>query len=233
MTLYFRTLLGAPIAATGGNEIGHLDDLLADARYAQPPRVMRIGARLDGRGPRWLDRAAVRSFDPTRIEIEPGAIWQLPSRTHQLRLRAQLLDHQVIDLVSGVVTRMNDVVLARTPAGLAVTGVDVGLTGLMRALAPRRSRRLLGRVHPRSAWQRELTWADIDPVESAIDHYQLVDAHAGIQYLSSKAIARVLRSLRPSDRLAMLNTLDGESVAAVLEASDPRFRRRLIAQLRH
>jgi hypothetical protein len=34
MTLYFRTLLGAPIAATGGNEVGHLDDLMADARYA-------------------------------------------------------------------------------------------------------------------------------------------------------------------------------------------------------
>jgi hypothetical protein len=76
-------------------------------------------------------------------------------------------------------------------------------------------------------------WADIDPVESAIDHFQLLDAHAGIRRLAPAAMARVLRPLRPGERMAILGALSGETVSTVLAASDPSFRRLLMTQLNH
>lgn len=228
MTLYLTTMLGAPISAESGEVLGDLDDLLADARQWPAPRMMRVAVRFHGRDRGWLHVEAVRRFGPGGIEIEPRASWGPPDRTHLLRLRGQLLDHQVIDLVGAAVMRVNDVILATTPDGFVVTGVDVGLTGLARELAPRPSRGLLGRIQPRSSWQRELAWVDIDPVESAIDHYQLFDAHAGIRRLAPAAIAQVLRPLRRGDRMAILGALSGETVAAVLAASDPRFCRLLM-----
>jgi hypothetical protein len=178
----------------------------------------------------WLPLDAVR-IGPDRVSVDAGASRNPPDRTHLLRLRAQLLDHQAIDLVEAAVVRVNDVVLTQTSAGLEVTRVDVGLTGLARELAPRSSRGLLGRLTPRAPWQHELAWTDIDPVESAIDHFQLFDAHAGIRRLAPAAIARILPPLRPGDRMAILGALGGETVAAVLVASDARFRRLLMTKL--
>ena len=233
MSLYFTTLLGAPITTSKFDVVGELDDLLADARQWPVPRVLRVEARFHDRDRGWLHAESVRRFDPVGVVIQAGASWNPPDRTHLLRLRGQLLDHQIIDLVAGSVVRVNDIVLEARPEGYVVTGIDVGLAGLARELAPRPNRSLFARVQPRSPWTRELGWVDIEPVESSISHFQLFDAQAGLGRLTPAAIARVLRALRPSDRMAILGALSGESVAAVLEAADANLRRLLMAQLNH
>jgi hypothetical protein len=100
-----------------------------------------------------LDVDAVRRFEAARIEVDEAAVWLPLVPTHQVQLRRQLLDHQVIDLPAGVVRRVNDVVLASMPEGLVANGVDVGLAGLARALAPRARRDGLGQGRPGSPWQ--------------------------------------------------------------------------------
>jgi hypothetical protein len=231
MVQCLTVLLGAPVAATGLEPVGRLDDLVADARGGDPPCVTRLVVRTHRGSRESLGVDALRRFDAAGIEVDEAAGWLPLVPTHQVQLRRQLLDHQVIDLPAGVVRRVNDVVLTSTPEGLVVSGVDVGLVGLARELAPRARRDRLGRTHPGSPWQRVLRWADINPVESAINRYQVADPHARVRRLTPKAIVRVLRRLRRSDRLAILAALDEATVLAVLETADPRFRRVLAALL--
>src|SRR5579883_1865177 len=122
--------------------------------------------------------------DQPVLRVSADAIRDYAPHEHEVRLRDEVLDHQVVDIEGHKVRRVNDLALSRTNGHYSLVGVDLSTRALLRRLG-------LGRVLTKPGLQDTeelIPWKDVDPVRS--------DAATGVRLKRSReAISR----LHPSD----------------------------------
>ena len=162
-----------------------------------------------------------------------------PTR-QELSVTDVLLDQQIIDLVGNKVVRVNDVVLQDVPT-LSLSGIDIGLTGILRRVGLERILQILHIHIPMTL----LSWGDVLTLElkdgqiklkqheerlSKIREEDLADylemtnienVHTFIQSLSTHKAAEVIENLTINYQVDLFGRFEPAKSAELIARIDP------------
>jgi magnesium transporter len=254
-TYYLSQLVGKPVLGPQGRPVGQLDDIVVPLGGHYPPvtgLVIRIGSLGRVAGPRstFLHWREVASVSRVGVSLLPSTRLDLMAfrrRPGELRLRADLLDQQVMDVHGRKLVRVNDVQLVASDAGgldLRLAGIDVGLRGLIRRLDADRLAEWLTRRTRVHVSDRVIPWEYIEPVDltgapdegpaaaggvggvgesdaAPVGAFGLQVAYEKLSALHPADVAELVAQLSAPDRASVLESLEAGHAADTLGELDP------------
>lgn len=186
-----------------------------------------------------LPWSAVASFDDDIILRAPSA--QAPfseqPKEHELLLKRDILDQQVVDTYNHKVRRVNDIHLLRADRDLIVAHVDIGLRGLVRRMGwESLVDFVLRRIAPRSAYLRQeelVGWKFVQPVavNPASMTMKLSVSEKQLSSIPAADLGDILSTLNPSQRQALFRVLDLKAKARLFESLESDDRTALLQDL--
>lgn len=219
--LYLSAVLGKPVRTAGGERIGAIEDLMVPSENGYPA----VAAALV-KGPHGVARLSwehVEALAPGGITLaaapgESGASLLTPDTpvAGEIRLRADLLDKQIVDTHGYRVVRVNDLHLVPSEGGVRLAGVDVGTAGLLRRLGVEGlATRLAGMIGLRIEASM-IPWDLVKPLSGSAGNLQLSVPHQRLMTLHPADLAEILSDLHGQERTRLFNTLDAETAAETL-----------------
>jgi CBS domain-containing protein len=219
--LYLSQAIGRPVLDANGEPLGKVDDLIVAVGDRYPPVTGLVMAT--DRRRIFLPWSSVARFDEAgaRLSNDRIDITRFQQRPDEIRLRADLLDKQIVDIDGRKVVRVNDLRLDDVEGRLHLVAVDVGAAGLLRRLGIERGYRVLARNLRLPTPERYIDWEDVDPVETSVASIKLRVPHAGLTELHPADLAMIIDQLAPRDRAGVLAALDDEAAADAIEEMEP------------
>src|SRR6188472_299753 len=229
--LYLSQAIGRPVLDADGEPLGKVDDLIVALGDRYPP-VTGLVVATDRRRI-FLPWSSVARFDAAgaRLSNDRIDITRFQQRPDEIRLRADLLDKQIVDIDGRKVVRVNDLRLDDVEGRLHLVAVDVGAAGLLRRLGIERGYRVLARNLRLPTPERYIDWEDVDPVETSVASIKLRVPHAGLTELHPADLATIIDQLAPRDRAGVLAALDDEAAADAIEEMEPETQVEVIEDL--
>ncbi|HUZ76530.1 MAG TPA: CBS domain-containing protein [Chloroflexota bacterium] len=206
---FLSQIVGKPVYDSQQHKLGKLNDVSIPAYGTPYPSVSAIQI-----GQRWVPWNQVKSLED-RIELAVAAddLREYTLQSHDVRLRYEVLDHQIVDIEGRKVRRVNDLALSHTNGHYSLMGVDISTRALMRRLGLGSVVNRLGSTSPDL-----IAWADVDPVRSDTNvGVRLRRSRQTISRLHPSDLADIVEELTVTEGVSLLNTLDDEHAADVLE----------------
>jgi len=232
--LFFTELVGLKVYDLKGRKLGRVRDA-AIVPLVDPYRVDRF---LLAGGWAWLTvrHDQVRTINLDGIWLRDEQLTPYHSDDYMLRLERDLLDQQIIDVHGRKVVRVTDVTFVKTLVDghdvLRVQEVDIGLRSmfrrLMQGVAPRRIVRRLMMPIPVNS----ISWEYCNIVESDPQRrLRLNISSEKLEAMHPADLADIVEELGPSDRQAIIGSLDSEVAAEALSEVDPDIQASILESL--
>lgn len=232
--MFFTELVGLKVYDLKGRKLGRV----RDAALVPLVNAVRVDRYLLSGGWAWL---SVRHDQVKTISLE--GIWLRNEQLtpyhrddYMLRLERDLLDQQIIDIHGRKVVRVTDVTFQRVTIDghdeLRVMEVDIGLRSMFRRLAqgvlPRQVIRRLMEPIPVNS----IRWEYCNIVESDPQRrLRLNISTQALETLHPADLADIVEELGPSDRQAIIGSLDSETAAEALSEVDPEIQASILESL--
>jgi CBS domain-containing protein len=218
---FLSRCIGLPVRDPSGEPLGDIADLIVaiGGRY---PLVTGLVVKTDRRRI-FIPWADVERFedDGARLLVRTIDIGKFTQRRHEILLKSNLLDKQIVDIEGRKVIRVNDVCLDNVEGRLRLVAVDVGAAGLLRRLGIEGPFRTIARNLKAGLPERYIDWEDVDPLDTTIASVRLRVPHAKLAELHPADLASIIEDLAPRDRAGVLASLDDEALADVVEEMEP------------
>lgn len=221
--LRLSALLGAEVRTTDGDRLGKLVDLTVDVADDYPA-VRRLAVGRRRRITRYVDWVEVVSFEHDGIQIRSSGVGvplEVGLGPHELALRRDVLDTQIIDVAGRRMARVSEVLLTRTEVVLRVVAVDVSAAGVWRRLG-------IGRKGERGH-EKAVDWADVHLTSTRGHALSLATKMAGVHRLGPQELASLVAWLPTVTAARILGAVEPETAAGALSASHPHVGARLLA----
>ncbi|OGH11954.1 MAG: hypothetical protein A2857_05905 [Candidatus Levybacteria bacterium RIFCSPHIGHO2_01_FULL_36_15] len=151
---------------------------------------------------------------------------------NELFVKRNLLDTQVIDIEENDIVRVNDVLIHNVGVqGLAIYGVDMGFSGILRWLKLEKKINKLLRVFGLSITQSILAWSDIQPLELTRGRVVVKTTFDKLKGLHPADVADYLETQNFKNALALIQGIDKGYLAEVVSELNPNFQSRLLKRL--
>jgi magnesium transporter len=217
-TYYLSPIIGKPVYAESGEELGKLDDLVIDVEAGRP-RIVGVRLRTD-EGPQIFECEKLvveKHKDDYHLQIVNARSNQALVEHYWLAVK-DMWDKQIVDIDGKKVVRVNDLRLAQLSTGTYIVAVDVGFGGLLRRLGVANlTRFFLGR-QPHSEM---ILWDDVQTVDLAHTGIHLATQTSKLHTLHPSDLADILEDLDRKTATAVFATLNEEHAADVLEELEP------------
>jgi len=210
--LYFSEIKGKKVMSEDHILVGVLDDLIF--QMSDLPMLTKL---------------VVKTTDKEKIIINIDALIKInyniliKKKYHldnlaenELYLVENLLDKQIIDIKGHKVIRVNDVVI-QDREGWYISGVDVGILGLLRWLG---LEKLFQKIQGFFGWKMKsvfLSWADIAPLELGRGRVFLKKKEEKLQRIRSEDLADYLEKTTIRNVKKVLDTLNPQYSAQVMQ----------------
>ena len=209
-TLHLSELIKRPVTARGGEPLGRICDVVVRLRGSELPLVIGGVASVGGRQV-FVPLEQVSSFDGEVLQLTSARLdlRQFERRPGEVLLRADVLDHRLIDVEAGRLTKAVDVELERRADDWIVTGVDTH----------RPRRRLFGRGARDSRQRAFREWDRFEPLIGHSASAVLRGPFARIRRLKPAQIADLLEEASKAEETEILGQVhaDPELEADVFE----------------
>ncbi|MFH0772734.1 MAG: CBS domain-containing protein [bacterium] len=218
--LYFSELDRKRVLTDDGIFIGYLDDLIFS--LDSKPKVTKIVVDLKGIKT-IINADAVHKFN-TVVRIAKFYT-QAELAENELYVKRNLLDKQVIDISGNKIVRANDVIiheqinLSSHSYECYVSGVDIGLIGILRRLHIENSMTRMIHFFGINLVSKFLSWADIQPLD-------LVRGNIRVKKEETK-----LQNMRPEDLADHLEQTNELNIKKFLRLLDKDFATEVISNL--
>jgi hypothetical protein len=227
-----RLLRRAVVDARGQKLGGRVRDVIVRLRGADYPLVTGLVADLGGRRV-FLPAELVTDWDTEQILLSTARLdlRQFERRQGEVLLREDILGHRLIDIPHARLVRAHDLVLAHTPTGWVLAGVDASTPSwwrrILHRLPPRHDDNHADQEPPGAGWR---DWKDF---EALIGHQpsMLVRTPFGrLRLLKPPQIADLLEQASRPEQTEMLGQVhaDPELEADVFEELDDDRQSRLL-----
>jgi CBS domain-containing protein len=220
-TLHLSELIKRPVTARDGEPLGRICDVVVRLRGSELPLVIGGVASVGGRQV-FVPLEQVSSFDGEVLQLTSAQLdlRQFERRPGEVLLRADVLDHRLIDVEAGRLTKAVDVELERRAGDWIVTGVDT-----------HRPRRRLFGWGARDSRQRAFReWDRFEPLIGHSASAVLRGPFARIRRLKPAQIADLLEEASKAEETEILGQVhaDPELEADVFEELDEDQATRLL-----
>lgn len=221
---FLSQLVGKPVYDSRRQKIGTIDDVCVPAQQIPYPTLTAIKV-----GPRWVPWQQVESLEREfRLRVSQDEIRDYVLKPHDVRLREEVLDHQVVDVEGRKVRRVNDLAISRTNGHYSLLGVDISTRALFRRLG---MGALLGRLGLEDM-EELIAWEDVDPVRSdTATGVRLRRSRETISRLHPSDLADIVEDLTVTEGVQLLANLDDQSAADVLEEIEEERQADLLEQM--
>lgn len=214
-----------------GFVLGRLADLAAEV-HPTSPRI--VGLLLDVDRPRvaLIPWSAVRGLEPTiTLSMVRAALSPRPLQPDEIPLREALLDKQVVDTHGLRIVKVNDLFLSPVEGELYLTGVDVGLSGLLRRLGAEGVVRSMLRRLGRPLADHALPWTVVAALGGPVTPLKLHISRERLESIHPADLAELLTEMDREERMAVMSALSQEDAAEVLEAAEPEVQANILRSL--
>lgn len=211
--LYFSESFGKPVYGTDGSKVGTFADFIflplaspvitkavirtPDKKYLSVP-IRQFKKNEKG-------FTADMSSDTAPLVIEPN----------EASVRQHIQDKQIIDITGAKVIRANDVIVQDSPSYI-ISGIDIGLVGILRWLKPLRAVADYLRTYNIQFKSEFLAWKDIQPIEHSGGSLVLRDEKTKMTRLQPEDLADYLEKTSTINALKVLRHMDPEYAADVI-----------------
>lgn len=212
-------LVGRPVRNPAGKEVGRVIDVVARWDGSPYPPMTGLIARVAGRQA-YVAAAKIAGITHQDVRLASASLHleDFQRREGEVKLAADVIDHQMVDVDGVRVIRAADLYLADVAGTYRLVGVDVGLQTLARRLGPARWR---GRPTP----DRVIDWAAIQTLTGADGHdgdetlgtIRLRQPNQELRRLHPSELADLLEDLGRRERHELLAVLEPETAADALE----------------
>ncbi len=231
VSLPFSRLLGRRVQDAEGFVLGRLADLAAEVH---PTRPRIVGLLLDVDRPRvaLIPWSAVRDMEPAvTLDVPRAALSPRPLQPDEIPLRESLLDKQVVDTHGLRIVKVNDLFLSPGDGELYLTGVDVGLGGLLRRLGAEAAVRSVLRWMGRSLADQALPWTVVAALGGPVTPLKLHISRERLEAIHPADLADLLTEMDREGRMEVMSALSQEDAAEVLEAAEPEVQANILRSL--
>src|SRR5438105_4785044 len=106
---FLSQIVGKPVYDSRQAKVGIIEDVCVPAHQEPYPQVSAIKI-----GDRWVPWSQVESLEnQPKLRVTSLEIRDYALKPHDVRLRDEVLDHQVVDVEDRKVRRVNDLALSR------------------------------------------------------------------------------------------------------------------------
>lgn len=229
--LFVSELLKKPVFDPKGDELGRLRDFVVIKGDPFPQISALI---LEEKKKRYcLEWENVGIFNKRIISSKvysPRVEPYDPSDDVLLIVR-DIFDKQIVDANGAKVVRVNDVQIEGQNNIACVSGVDVGMRGILRRLGIERKTenfyQLMGKTLPVNI----IRWSFIQPLEPRLSKISLTIPRQMISALHPADIADIIRTIPQEQGIALFKGLDPDVAAEVLPELDPDIQRAIIENI--
>lgn len=221
---FLSQIVGKPVYDSRQQKVGLIEDVCVPAQQTPYPQIAAIKI-----GDRWVAWRDVETLEGApRLRVSTEEIHDYTLRQHDVRLRDEVLDHQVVDVEGRKVRRVNDLAISPTNGHYSVLGVDISTRALFRRLG-------MGAVLARLGLQDTeelIAWDDVDPVQSdPATGVRLRRSRETISRLHPSDLADIVEELTVAEGVNLLANLDHQSAADVLEEIEDERQADLLEQM--
>jgi magnesium transporter len=231
--LLLSEIVNKRVQTKSGITIGKLQDLIFkdDPHYAEVTNIIveRSLGRPSWNVP-WADVIGV-STEKTLVQDPPeGKYPEIKHSKEQLLLRDRVLDKRILDIEGFDVEVVYDIQLLQVKDKLFVVGADVDRHAMIRRLGLKRLANLL---HDSSLEKGIIPWRYVQALPTDLTgtkgDVKLTIAREGLKDIHPEDLADILEELSQDERINVFNSLDSETAADALEATEPRVQREILA----
>jgi CBS domain-containing protein len=211
--LHLSLVVGGVLRDRDGGKLGRVDDLIVRLGDEEYPPVTGLLATVAGRQV-FVPADEVAEIEQgqvllrsVRLDLQPFA-----RRPQEVLLKKDVLDRQLINVDGARLVRANEIELARLEGWFRVVGVDTGLRGWLRRLAPRAMSDSVGAG-------RFLDWASVEPFTGHVPTVRLRVPHPKLARLHPAELADLVEaaSHREGEEIIQAVGADPELEADVFE----------------
>jgi magnesium transporter len=235
--LFLSEILGRPVIAADGARIGRLSDVIVVG--GEPyPRVDAILVRARDGETLLVPAAGIEAIERTRVRLTahaqplPDAGTATPER---IRLVAEILDRQIVDVEGAKVVRVNDLHFLEANGALRLAHVDVGFRGLVRRMGWERTIDGVVRgLRPAARYlgaDQLLPWKLVQPLDLSPGKIRLDVAQRLLATMHPADLAEVLEDLDRPQRTQLFSRMDLETAADALEEASPEVANQLLEEM--
>jgi len=229
--LFVSELLKMPVLDPKGDELGKVKDFVV-IKGDPLPRVSAL--ILEEKKKRYcLEWENVGIFNKRIISSKvysPRVEPYEPSDEILLIVR-DIFDKQIVDADGAKVVRVNDVQLEGLRNDACVSGVDVGVRGILRRLGienkSERFYEMLGKTLPRNI----IRWSFIQPLEPRLSKLSLTIPRQMISELHPADIADIISNVTQEQGIAFFKGLDPDVAAEALPELSPDLQKSIIEDI--
>ncbi|MBC8249686.1 MAG: magnesium transporter [Anaerolineales bacterium] len=221
--IFLSEIKNKPVWDSRGEYVGRCADVLVGDVDQPFPRVRALSLRDVADTPRFVTAEQVGWLRPSiLLTAEKPDLSSYEPKGDELWLARQVLDRQIVDMDGRRVVRVNDLQLARVGKHLCLIGADVGTTGLLRRLGAEKLIRIFFSTLRRRPPEAIITWKDVAPLQ-ADEPIRLQISRERISKLHPADMAAIISDLNRRTGQALIEALDNETLADVLEESPSDF----------
>lgn len=226
--LYLSQILGRPIFDGRNDKIATIADVIVLYGQEDYPPVIGLVARYRRRN-FFMPRRDISELGEHGAKMRSTILDLSPftRREGEVLLGKDVLDNQLIDVDGKRVVRVNDVQMIDATAGMwRVTGADVSLQGFLRRLMPKG---FYGSGRPVEV----LDWADVGylATDTATVTVQLKSSKDKLSRLHPVEIAQLAETFAPIHRTEIVESLDNETAADMLEEMPTDVQARILEEM--
>ena len=201
--LHLSLVVGGVLRDRNGERLGKVDDLLVRLGEDYPP-VTGVLASVAGR-PVFVAAAEVAEIAHGRVDLLSDKIdlQRFERRYGEVLLRKDVLDRQLINVDGARLVRANEIEIARIDGWYRVVGVDTGLRGIVRRVAPRR----LGANMPPGEF---LDWASVEAFTGHVPTVRLRVPHPKLARLHPAQLADLVEAASHNEGEEIMRAVGGE-----------------------
>ena len=229
--IYISEVVGKKVWDVYGSSIGKCEDVLVGVSNKPFPSVVALQI-MDTKNREILVNAKqISSLFPSIVLSVPKSSLDLyKEKGNELRLKKQILDHQIVDVEGRRVVRVNDIQLAFSKNEYVVTGVDVGNLGLLRRIGLENLVMKIAKMFGKRLTRSVIAWNDVVYLEDK-DPLRLSKSKEKISKLPPADIAAILSDLDRISGQSLMDNMDNGVLADMLEESPTKTQIEVLSNL--
>ena len=225
--VYFSELKGRKVVDSSGSRIGTFEDMVFAG--SDQPVVTKLVINKKGEL-EMIPIVNVKSLSPNIVASDYQPAGKIDE--NEMYVSKNILDQQIIDISGNKVVRVNDVVIQEKPK-TRISGVDIGILGILRWFSLERSIRQIFRRLGIKIASHYLSFADIQPLELARGKIVLRREEKKLKRLLPEDLADHLEKMSIRNISKVIDIMDDKLAADVIESLNIPYQKSVIKSLPH
>ncbi len=227
---FLTQVLGRPVDDSIGERIGRVRDVIVTP--GEPLPVVSALAVEDSSGRIIIPWHQLREqVDRFTLPVRKDRVEEYVPQQHDVWLKRDVLDRQIVDVHDYKVVRVNDVRFVEIPGRVCLLGVDASTRGLLRELGIEWIAETFRKLFRKPISEKIIAWNDVETLEQSEGPIKLRIPLQKLSRLHPSDIADIIEQMNPMQRTDVIESLDVRTAADVLPEASPEIQAEIIEDL--